>query len=177
MVSGRVMDPMQMRCQLRTTATCSSVFDYGTSNIAINPWLRDNTGSHLVRCDFFRYAANTGIADRKNRTDFMLDPRAPADEFLRRLPLPIAQLYRRAVNAKSARDAHDFAFYLWEAAIKLLASSAVVNYRSGGTPDPKIDERLKNLARPSLGQWWEFVRLAVPWLAQSGSEEFRSLNE
>lgn len=107
----------------------------------------------------------------------MLDSRAPSDDFLRRLPLPIAQLYRRSVNAKTARDAHDFAFYLWEAAIKLLACTAIVEYRAGKETDPVIDGRLKNLARPSLGHWWEFVRLLVPHLAEKNGEAYRTLHE
>ena len=43
------------------------------------------------------------------------------EDLLRRLPLPLAQLYRRAHNAKSPQDRHQSAFYLWEAALKLLA--------------------------------------------------------
>src|SRR5438874_12902887 len=85
---------------------------------------------------------------------------------LDRLPLPLAQLYRRALNAKSARDAHDFAFYLWEAALKLLTSAVIVSYQPDDPPDPKIAERLKNLARPSLGHWWELARLLIPMLSE-----------
>ena len=84
--------------------------------------------------------------------------------------------YRRAVNAKSSRDAHDFAFYLWEAAIKLLAIAAIAQYRSDGASDVKIDERLKNLARPSLGHWWELARLLLPILAER-HESYRTLND
>ena len=47
----------------------------------------------------------------------------------RRLPLPLAQLYRRAHNAKTPLDRHLTAYYLWEAALKLLASAAVVALR------------------------------------------------
>src|SRR5438874_10414045 len=102
----------------------------------------------------------------------MADRPAPADELLRRLPLPLAQLYRRAHNAKSPRDAHDCAVYLWEAALKLLASSAIVTAAAEGPPPPEIAERLKNLARPSLGHWREFVRLLLPRV-----EAYRALAE
>ena len=48
------------------------------------------------------------------------------DDLARRLPLPLAQLYRRAHNAKGPRDRHDTAYCLWEAALKLLGATAVV---------------------------------------------------
>ena len=48
----------------------------------------------------------------------------PFDETLvQRLPLPLAQLYRRAHNAKSPLERHHAAYYLWEAALKLLGST------------------------------------------------------
>ncbi len=43
-------------------------------------------------------------------------------EYLLRLPLPLAQLYSRAFNAKDARGRHDNAFYLCEALVKLAAA-------------------------------------------------------
>jgi serine/threonine protein kinase/Tfp pilus assembly protein PilF len=89
------------------------------------------------------------------------------EDLVRRLPLPLAQLYRRAHNAKTPLERHLTAYYLWEAALKLLASAAVVTYADLSTHDPKVAERLQNLARPALGHWWEFVRLLVPALAES----------
>src|SRR5438552_2505797 len=87
----------------------------------------------------------------------------PCDEDLvRRLPLPLAQLYRRAHNARAPLERHQAAFYLWEAAVKLLGATAVIAYAERGVPDPDCAERLKNLARPALGHWWEFVRCLVP---------------
>src|SRR5439155_21757651 len=92
---------------------------------------------------------------------------SPFDETLaQRLPLPLAQLYRRAVNAKTARDRHDAAYYLWEAGLKLLGAIAVVAYAERPHPEPALTERLQNLARPALGHWWEFVRLLLPKLAE-----------
>src|SRR5437868_12388646 len=107
----------------------------------------------------------------------MSTPLSADKALLDRLPLPLAQLYRRARNAKSPRDAHDFAYYLWEAALKLLASTAVASYRPADPPDAKIADRLRNLARPSLGHWWELVRLLIPTLAERGSESYRGLND
>lgn len=89
-----------------------------------------------------------------------------------RLPLPLAQLCRRAHNAKSSLERHLAAFYWWEAGLKLLASVAIVEYARQPHPDPKLTARLQNLARPSLGHWWEFVRVLVPVLAERGDPHF-----
>jgi serine/threonine protein kinase len=100
------------------------------------------------------------------------------DEALaQRMPLPLAQLYRRGHNAKPPLERHLTAFYLWEAALKLLSSVAVVEYARLGPPAPEIAERLQNLARPALGHWWEFVRLLVPLLVEGGREAFQPVRE
>jgi hypothetical protein len=39
------------------------------------------------------------------------------DDLARRLPLPLAQLYRRAHNAKTDLDRHNASYCLWEAAL------------------------------------------------------------
>ncbi len=96
----------------------------------------------------------------------------PDDGLIRRLPLPLAQLYRRAHNAKTPPQRHLAAFSLWEVALKLLGAVAVVEYAQNPDPDPKLAERLQSLARPSLGHWWEFVRLLVPVLAEQGHAPF-----
>lgn len=88
------------------------------------------------------------------------------DSLLRRLPLPLAQLYRRAHNAKSPRDAHDCAMYLWEASIKLLGAAALATLDAEKLGTPEIENRLPSLARPTLGHWREFIRLCVPLLVQ-----------
>ncbi len=99
------------------------------------------------------------------------------DDDLARLPLPLAQLYRRAHNARNDLDRHNAAYCLWEAAPKLLGSAAIVAYAERGEPSPELRERLQNLARPALGHWWEFVRLLVPSLAEEGDEGFRDARE
>jgi serine/threonine protein kinase len=106
------------------------------------------------------------------RTDSAID-----EALVQRLPLPLAQLYRRAHNAKTPFARHQAAFYLWEAALKLLGSVAVVAYAERPTPDPELAERLHHLARPSLGHWWEFVRLLVPVLADAGDVSFVAIRE
>lgn len=83
-------------------------------------------------------------------------------EYLTRLPLPIAQLYSRAHNAKDARGRHDNAFYLFEALIKLAGAPLVACYLydvEKGTPRvPALDRLLAQLALPSLGQWVAILR-------------------
>ena len=93
------------------------------------------------------------------------------EDLLRRLPLPLAQLYRRAHNAKSAVDRHNAAYYLWEAALKLLGAVAIVEYAELGDDNSELAERLKNLSRPAVGHWWEFVRRLVPVLAASAGDQ------
>lgn len=100
------------------------------------------------------------------------------ENLIRRLPLPLAQLYRRAHNAKTPLERHLTAYYLWEAGLKLLASVAVVEYAEAGlTPDPQFAERLTSLARPSLGHWWEFVRRLLPLLAERGDAGFQKARD
>src|SRR5438128_2222384 len=102
---------------------------------------------------------------------------APDEALAQRLPLPLAQLYRRAHNAKTSLERHLTSFYLWEAGLKLLASAAVVAYARHPEPDPRLAEMLQKLARPSLGHWWEFVRRLLPVLAAGGDGGFARLRD
>jgi len=97
------------------------------------------------------------------------------EDLARRQPLPLAQLYRRAHNAKSPLDRHQAAYYLWEASLKLLASAAVVLFAEQPNADPRLLERLRSLSRPSVGQWWEFVRLLAPALREAGDPGFAAV--
>jgi serine/threonine protein kinase len=110
--------------------------------------------------------------DRPKRLDLTID-----EALVQRLPLPLAQLYRRAHNAKTPLERHLTAFYLWEAGLKLLASVAIVEYAEHGTPDPELSERLHNLARPALGHWWEFARRLVPLLAERADASFGTVRD
>jgi serine/threonine protein kinase len=94
-----------------------------------------------------------------------------------RLPLPLAKLLRRAQHAKTPLDRHQAAYYLWEAALKLLGSVAIVEYAALGEYDPKLVAMLENLARPTVGHWWEFVRRLVPPLAKSGDGGFTQVRK
>src|SRR5438132_12026562 len=90
------------------------------------------------------------------------------EDLVRRLPLPLAQLYRRAHNAKTPLERHQAAYYLWEAALKILGAVAVIEYAECPNADPEQVTCLQNLARPALGHWWEFLRRLVPNLADRG---------
>jgi hypothetical protein len=69
-----------------------------------------------------------------------------ADEALvQKLPLPLAQLYRRAHNAKTSLEGHNTAFFLWEASLKLLGAVAIVEYAQQPQDDPKLSQCLTNL--------------------------------
>jgi hypothetical protein len=102
---------------------------------------------------------------------------APDEDLVQRLPLPLAQLYRRAHNAKTALERYLTAFYLWEASLKLLASVAIIEYAELGEHDAQLAERLQSLARPALGHWWEFVRRLTVVLAERGDEPFRQARD
>ena len=52
-----------------------------------------------------------------------------------------------------------------------------MEYAERRDPDPALAERLKNLARPSVGHWWEFVRRLVPVLAEGGDDGFREVRD
>ena len=99
------------------------------------------------------------------------------EDLVRRLPLPLAQLYRRAHNAKNPLERHLAAYYLWEAALKLLGSVAIVAYAERDRHDPELAERLKNLARPTVGHWWEFARTLVPALCDAPGAEFQRVRD
>lgn len=75
-------------------------------------------------------------------------------DYLLRLPLPIAQLYSRAHNAKDGRGRHDNCFYLFEALIKLAACPLIGAYledaQRGGQRSQSIDKLLVQLSLPSL---------------------------
>ncbi len=94
-----------------------------------------------------------------------------------RLPLPLAKLYLRAHNTKNSFDRHQTAYYLWEATIRLLASAAVASYAERPGHDPDLDEPLRKLARPALGDWWGLIRRLVPILADSGDEGYAAIRE
>jgi hypothetical protein len=99
------------------------------------------------------------------------------ENLVARLPLPMAQLARRIPNAKTSFERQLAAYFLWESGLKLLAACAVVEYAERREHDEILADRLKNLARPSVGHWWEFVRRLLPVLADGDDEEFRKVRD
>jgi serine/threonine protein kinase len=83
---------------------------------------------------------------------------------LAKWPLPLAQLSLRAQNGKNPLERHNAAYFLWEAALKLLGSLLIVEYAGLDVRDAGLSQRLHNLTRPTTADWWEFVRLLLPIL-------------
>ena len=83
-------------------------------------------------------------------------------EYQIRLPLPLAQLYRRANDAKDARSLHENIYYLFEAAIKLAVAPGVSCYLKeidqGALRVSALDAFLSRLALPSFGHWVGMLR-------------------
>ncbi|MBI4605984.1 MAG: hypothetical protein HY721_28805 [Planctomycetes bacterium] len=83
------------------------------------------------------------------------------DELVARLPLPLAQLYRRTRNAKSALDRHHNAYYLAEATLKLAACLRIgVALANGLEPRSELAQALEDLCLPSVGHWVGYLRQA-----------------
>lgn len=83
-------------------------------------------------------------------------------DYLLRLPLPLAQLYSRAHNAKDTRTRHDNCFYIFESLIKLATCPLIGAYlddlKRGKEHSEQVDRALSHLALPSLGQWVGMLR-------------------
>ncbi|MFC1849592.1 hypothetical protein ACFL27_05225 [candidate division CSSED10-310 bacterium] len=78
---------------------------------------------------------------------------------LNTLPLPIAQVLRRAINAKSAVDRHHLAFFAGEAMLKLAAAARVGTYlQHCFEAGSKLAQQLESLVLPSTGHWLGFLR-------------------
>jgi len=80
-------------------------------------------------------------------------------ELMPTLPLPLAQLVRRALNGKSAAERHHGAFYLAECTLKLAAAARVGLWMDRAlVPGGDLARKLTALVLPSLGHWCEFLR-------------------
>jgi len=89
-----------------------------------------------------------------------------------RLPLPLAQVCQRALNAKTYSQQCDAAWRLWEGTLQLLGSVALAECVERDCHDRGHDAWLQKLARPNLGHWWELTRRLVSSLADAGSDRF-----
>jgi nucleotide-binding universal stress UspA family protein len=110
-----------------------------------------------------------------NRCINMPNDLAIDEDLVRQLPLPLAQIYRRAFNEPTPLKRHQAGFYVWEAAIKLLGAAAVLEYAERGLREANAARELQALARPSLGHWYGFSRVLVPLLAKAGEPAFQHL--
>src|SRR3954453_20790045 len=87
------------------------------------------------------------------------------EELIRRIPLPMAQLYRRACNAKTSLDRHHNAYYLAEATLKLAAALRVGAALAAGLDHRSpLARSLEQLCLPSVGHWVGFLRAASDYL-------------
>lgn len=93
------------------------------------------------------------------------------EELIHRLPLPLAQLYRKTHTVESPAEQHQTALELWAAALKLLGSVALVTYADGG--DPAFAPRVGSFARPQLADWWRALRVLLPPLAARRDDGLR----
>ena len=73
---------------------------------------------------------------------------AQNDAALGKWPLPLAQLFLRAQNGKNPLERHHAAYFVWEAALKLLGSVAIVEY-AGLEARDRDDEHPGNPATAS----------------------------
>jgi serine/threonine protein kinase/Flp pilus assembly protein TadD len=74
------------------------------------------------------------------------------------LPLPLAQAWRRFLYAESAASVHERAFFSLEAAVKYMASAAVMAWISVRTASPAAQSACGALVKPSLGHWCRMLR-------------------
>jgi predicted Ser/Thr protein kinase len=80
-------------------------------------------------------------------------------ELLQALPLPLAQLLRRAMNGKSAAERHHGAFYLAECTLKIAGAARVGLWMDRAlVPGGDLARKLESLVLPSLGHWCELLR-------------------
>ncbi len=94
-----------------------------------------------------------------------------------RLPLPLAQTLRRALNAKSPQEAHTAAYYFFECGLKLSASAQIGVYVSLGCPDPKLNELIENITRASTGHWLAILREVSGFLARRPDKSLLPLSD
>lgn len=106
----------------------------------------------------------------------MFDAQALSAE-LPRLPLPLAQTLRRALNAKSPQEAHTAAYYFFESALKLSTAAQVGVYIQLGASDGALNELLENLTRASTGHWLAMLREISAHHARRGDRSLVPLSD
>lgn len=80
-------------------------------------------------------------------------------DLFQKLPLPLAQVLKRCLNAKSALERHHLAYYLAEASLKLAAAVRIGLWLSkGNVAGTDLAGKLESLVLPSTGHWLAFLR-------------------
>jgi len=92
-------------------------------------------------------------------------------DILYRYPYPIALTYHNADNAREVTAAHDQRLKLFEVALKYLASIAIAQYVRQAGDDEKVNQTLRGLSRPSLGQWNGFLREILTYYDRTGRRD------
>jgi WD40 repeat protein/serine/threonine protein kinase len=72
-------------------------------------------------------------------------------------PTPLAKLAERAQNDCAPERQHHNAYYVFELWLRLAAAVGVARYRHGGARDAAIEDRLHELAHPSVGTFVAFL--------------------
>jgi WD40 repeat protein/serine/threonine protein kinase len=72
-------------------------------------------------------------------------------------PTPLARLAERAQNDCSPERQHHNSYYLFELWLRLLAAVAAVRYRSVGRRVDAVEHALRELVRPSVGSFVNFL--------------------
>jgi serine/threonine protein kinase len=97
-------------------------------------------------------------------------PQVIDEELIRRLPYPLAQLYRDAHNTRTPKDRQFKAYCLWEASLKLMATVALAGYAERAETDPQTLAKLDGVLKmPTTGLWLRVVNTLLSEFA-SGPE-------
>jgi tetratricopeptide (TPR) repeat protein len=92
-------------------------------------------------------------------------------DILYRYPYPIALTYHNADNAREVMAAHDQRLKLFEVTLKYLATIAIAQYVRQAGDDDRVNQTLRGLSRPSLGQWNGFLREILTYYDRAGRRD------
>ncbi len=88
-----------------------------------------------------------------------------------RYPYPIALTYHNTGSTRETVGLHDQILRLFEVILKYLATIAISQYIQDEVRDERVNQVLRGLARPSLGQWNGFLREILHYYDRSGRKE------
>jgi|GEM_PF-3230849 len=87
-------------------------------------------------------------------------------------PYPIAKAYLRAVNADEPVERFTLIGYLFEVALKFIASVSIAEYVQSRRRDESVNKTLQGINRPSLGNWAGFLRDTLRFNLTQGTTLF-----